>query len=75
MPTLHVQQIEPGDLVAGGSDDIPCRIIHGPVPGTDLFGRDTLRFWARREDTGEEGWLIYGPTGFVTVIDEPTKEE
>lgn len=66
-PTAHVREIGAGDRVAGGPHDVPCTILRDPEPGTDLFGRETLRFWSRREDTGQEGSLTYGPTGFVRI--------
>lgn len=32
-------------------------------PHTDRFGRTLSQFWAKRLDTGAEGWIIYGPGG------------
>ena len=31
-----------------------------PEPHQDIFGRDELKVWCRREDTGSEGWMTYG---------------
>ncbi len=34
-----------------------------PEPAKDFFGRDMKRIFARREDTGAEGYLMFGPGG------------
>lgn len=62
--SVHVTDLAAGDCVLG-PDDTPVTILRNAEDGTDLFGGRLLRFWSRREDTGDEGFMSYGPTGFV----------
>lgn len=32
---------------------------------TDIFGRVLGKWWARRSDTGAEGYVIYGPGAYI----------
>lgn len=47
------------DLV--GETPIEVEVLSASGPCKDLFGRDMIRYWAKRRDTGKEGWIIYGP--------------
>lgn len=42
-------------------------LIDTHEPHEDRFGRTLSRVWARREDTGAEGWLAYGPGGVFAL--------
>jgi len=44
------------------------RVLRAPEGWVDRFGRDMLRFWATREDTGAEGWMPFGP-GVSILVD------
>lgn len=52
-------------------DNIKVTVI-GPVQNvTDLFGRAMIRYWCSREDTGDEGWMVFGPGGVVERWERP----
>jgi hypothetical protein len=54
------------DLTAGTRilyAGVTTTILSGPEPAKDRFDRDMLAFHARREDTGAEGRIIFGPAG------------
>lgn len=40
-------------------------ILRDREPCTDILGRTMFHFWARRLDTGAEGWLMFGEGGVV----------
>jgi hypothetical protein len=39
---------------------IPILILRGAEECLDIIGRTEMRYWARREDTGKEGWINFG---------------
>jgi hypothetical protein len=41
-------------------DNIPILILRSAEECLDIFGRTEMRYWARREDTGKEGWIMFG---------------
>jgi len=41
--------------------DVMVTVLEVGVPCRDRFGRDMIRLWCRREDTGAEGWIVFGP--------------
>ena len=67
--TIHASDLVPGDRILGPGD-VPVTILDHPEDGTDLFGRNMIRYWARREDTGAEGFMSFGRTGFVGCAPE-----
>lgn len=65
----RVTAVQVGDVVLGGPD-VPCEVLgieHGTETVLPLAGRPCIRLDVRRQDTGEEGWLTYGPAGFVRI--------
>lgn len=65
-PTCTAAELVPGAVVVHGGrwDGDPstrCVILRDREPDRrDIFGRPLQSWWARREDTGEEGFLDYG---------------
>lgn len=53
--------LKPGDRIE--YSNTPVTILSGPTETTDKFGQKLMRFEARREDTGKEGAILFGPTG------------
>jgi hypothetical protein len=47
-------------------------VLREPEPCEDLFGRTMIRFWARRADTGAEGWMTYGPAAHIDRLEPPS---
>jgi hypothetical protein len=47
-------------------------VVGEPEPCEDLFGRTMTRFWARRADTGAEGWMTYGPAAHIDQLEPPS---
>ena len=65
MSTVLCTQMQIGDrvLYRGGwpkVDGIPIVIVRGAEECLDIFGRTEMRYWARREDTGKEGFINFG---------------
>jgi hypothetical protein len=57
--------IEPGDrFTASGVEVVALR---HPVAGSEPWGSPTLRIWAKRSDTGAEGFVTYGPSAKVEL--------
>lgn len=64
------QRVLPADVAIGSSyvyrsiakyDGVVVTILRGREPDRqDRFGRPLMSWWARREDTGEEGFLDFG---------------
>lgn len=70
--TIAVADFRTGVAVMHG--DVRVTILaDAPEPWVDPFGRTLRKIWARREDTGTEGWLPFGPGG-VFVLAEPVSE-
>lgn len=67
---MKAADLRPGDQFL--SLGTPVTVLRDQEPWTDLFGRDMLRYWCRREDTGAEGWMYLGPTGVVRHPSEAT---
>lgn len=55
---MLARDLDMGDEFA--RDGIVVTVLRGPEPTKDLFGRDMIRVWCRREDTGAEGWVMFG---------------
>lgn len=66
MKSVRADEVKIGDrFIYSGT------VVHklGEVlPHTDLFGRGQVKFWAKREDTGTEGWMVFGPDASVEVL-------
>ena len=45
----------------------PVEILHGPEKRKDRFGQELDSWWARRIDTGDEGYVSLGPGGILRV--------
>ena len=58
--TTPVHDLHPGDQVI--YREVLCTILHDAQIKPDLFGRDMMHFCAQREDTKEQGDIIYGPS-------------
>jgi hypothetical protein len=66
---IKAAQLCPGDVVVDQYEIRPdATILRWAEWDKDLFGRYEMRFWARREDNGTEGFVSYGPTGIATVL-------
>jgi hypothetical protein len=59
--------LRPNDVIV--RDDVLVTILRHGEAGVEtvfpLAGRDCWRYWARREDTGAEGYVTFGPGGVV----------
>lgn len=63
---MRADAIEPGMVIAGGPDRVPSLVLRveaGVETIAPLAGRPCLKVWVRREDTGEEGFVLYGLEG------------
>lgn len=58
MSTVPCTQMQIGDRVL--YRDVPIVIVRGAEECRDIFGRTEMRYWAKREDTGDEGYINFG---------------
>ena len=58
MSTVLCTQMQIGDCVR--YRDVPIRIMRDAEECPDIFGRTEMRYWAKREDTGQEGYINFG---------------
>jgi hypothetical protein len=65
MVIKRASALEPGDSLV--SHDVEVTVLGYPEMHKDLFGRPEQRVWARREDTAEEGYLLYGLGAHIEV--------
>ena len=71
--TVPAESLCPGNviLVSHRGRDVRVTILRDQEACTEqvgpLAGDPRIRFWARREDTGREAWMIYGPGGVVKL--------
>jgi hypothetical protein len=56
--------MKPGDTYSDHGTTVT--VLREQESCTDRFGQPMLRYWARRADTGAEGWVTFGPEGTVT---------
>jgi hypothetical protein len=67
--TIPADQLEQGNRILCG--DVTVIVLRAGVESVEtvwpLAGRPCLRFWCRREDTGEEGFVSFGPAGVAQV--------
>lgn len=65
---ITAEQLAPGSVIVDHLGDRPVvTVLRWAEWEQDLFGRWIMRFWARRSDTLAEGYMTYGPGGFVRV--------
>jgi hypothetical protein len=50
-----------------GTPEIRCSILGERTDNIELPGHRTNKWWARREDKGQEGWIIYGDAAIVKI--------
>lgn len=70
---IAAERLAPGDRIhvelEGG---VAVTVLRDGVQSVESFGpiagRPCLRYWCRREDTGAEGFMTYGPGGVALVI-------
>lgn len=74
MRVKYGRDLVPGDVVLGGDNgrrDTRATVLRtGLRAAPDLFGRVYSAVWARREDTGAEGYLSFGPDGTFVMASE-----
>ena len=60
--TVKPADLWPGDTFAYSrfGYNVQITVLRLPQGHEDMFGRDELKVWCRREDTGQEGWVLYG---------------
>ena len=46
-----------GDLFT--NKGVLCEVLWGPIPGGARHPEGTVRYWAKRCDTGAEGWAVF----------------
>lgn len=62
---------------AYSDDPVTCTVVGEPEPTKDRFGRTMRQVMIRREDTGAEGWFVFGPNALVfdSAVPEPELEK
>jgi hypothetical protein len=66
---VDASTLKPGDRIHVPYEaNVDVTILREAEPCRDRFGRELQRFWSRREDTGAEGFMSYGPGGIVHLV-------
>jgi hypothetical protein len=66
--SISPAKLKPGDRITGYRGDVVVTVLGEKEPHTDRFGRSGLfKYWARREDTGAEGYITFGH-GAIPVV-------
>jgi hypothetical protein len=65
MVAKPVSSLVPGDTF-GYYDIATVTVLRAPEKHADMFGREQLRIWAKRHDTGAAGYMFFGP---LAVLD------
>ncbi len=65
--TVLIASLKVGDHFMG-INKVEAVKLATTEPTTDMFGRDMLRFWAKRLDTETEGWMTFGPEGVTGLV-------
>ncbi|MFY1620082.1 hypothetical protein [Micromonospora sp. WMMD736] len=76
LPIREASALKPGDRYirtaynteTGDDEDVIVTVLGEQQPCSDIFGRDMIRYWATRADTGAEGWVIFGPHALVKAL-------
>lgn len=72
-----VKDLVPGDTIIRSETRVS--VLREPEEHTEtagpLAGRPGLRVWCRREDTGAEGYMYYGPGASVSLVDDGPEED
>ena len=63
-----VSDLRPGSRLWYPYERVEVEILRDVEPGTDQFGRPLLRYWARRVDTGAEGYMDYGEGAEAPIV-------
>jgi hypothetical protein len=67
---VNAVSLIPGDVIL--RQGVQATILRPKEDFTEtvepLTGRPGVRFWCRREDTGQEGWMTYGLTGVAQIL-------
>ena len=60
--TVKPADLQPGDMFLYQRFDasVSITVLGAPQDHEDMFGRDELKIWCKRDDTGAEGWMTYG---------------
>ncbi len=64
---MPVTDLRPGMVVTSAHWPSDAEILRPAEDWQDTFGRDMLRFWAKRLDTEQEGYVFFGPSAYVHV--------
>lgn len=62
---MSAAELVPGDVFV--MQGVRVTVLANSQPWTDLFGRTLFAYQCRREDTGAEGLVPFGPTGAVEI--------
>jgi hypothetical protein len=78
IPTIDPADMEPGDrfLYLHRDVTIVVVVLRERDECTDRFGRAQWRYWCRREDSGAEGFMRFGPGArLLWRADRPIQSE
>jgi hypothetical protein len=65
---MNPSELRPGDVIDHRWPDVHVTVLREAEMHQDIFGRPLLRVWSRREDTGAEGYMSYGPDAEVATV-------
>lgn len=62
---IRAADIEVGDILVSYTYPADVYVVSEAETSKDIFGRPLRRYWCRRVDTGEEGYMSFGPGGMA----------
>lgn len=62
-----IAEVKAGDRVQYRADTPVCTVLRPAEQAREVHGGPCLRLWVTREDTGEEGFITYGPSASVQL--------
>lgn len=69
---VPAERLTPGDRIHVALEGVVVTVLRPGVEAVEscgpIAGRPCLRVWGRREDTGAEGFMTYGPGGVAQVM-------
>jgi hypothetical protein len=65
---ITLDRLTPGDVYRNAHPETDVLVLSGTRPTTDRLDRPMLTFWARRTDTGAEGWITFGVGGLTRDV-------
>lgn len=65
-----VADVAPGMVLISDHWPTDVEVLRARETWKDTFGRTMLRYWGKRLDTAQEGYVFFGPSATVSIRNE-----